>query len=301
VLLDGINQPERPTLDELWASISEVVPVGALEQAVATIESLTPAGEGSKQDWRAVLSARRIVTVSGFLSILTEVIDFDADLESQPILDAMLTIPDLLGQWRSLTVDDIDETIVPAAWSPAVLGAAGRSDAGFDKNSYVFCVLVEFQRHLKRRGIYAPRSTRWTDPRVSLLDGDQWEASKDVVLTALALPSDPAGMLGEHRTALDDAYRRVAAHLDDTGSDLSVDDAGRVHLASLAAVPEPESLVLLRRMVAAMLPRVDLSQIVLEVIGWEPGFVEASDHGPAATPASTASTSASERVSSHRQ
>lgn len=48
-----------------------------------------------------------------------------------------------------------------------------------------------------------------------------------------------------------------------------------MHLAALAAVPEPDSLVLLRRMVAAMLPRVDLSQIVLEVMGWEPGFVEA--------------------------
>lgn len=275
LLLDGINQPERPTLDELWASISDVVPVGALEQAVATVELLAPAGEGSRQDWRAVLSERRIVTVSGFLSILTDVVAFEADLESQPVLDAMLTVPSLLGQRRPLTGVDIDEAIVPAAWRPAVLAGPGHSDGGIDKNSYVFCVLVEFQRHLKRRGIYAPRSTRWTDPRVSLLDGDQWETSKNVVLTALALPSEPTGLLAEHRTALDDAYRRVAAHLDDTGSDLSVDDAGRVHLAALAAVPEPDSLVVLRRTVGGMLPRVDLSQIVLEVMGWEPGFVEA--------------------------
>ncbi|MEJ7799586.1 MAG: Tn3 family transposase [Ilumatobacter sp.] len=187
----------------------------------------------------------------------------------------MLTVPSLLAQRRPVSADDIDVSIVPATWRPAVFGGSSRSDGEIDKNSYVFCVLVKFQRHLKRRGIYAPRSTRWTDPRVSLLDGDQWESTKNVVLTALALPDEPSGLLVEHRTALDDAYRRVAAHLAETGSDLSVDDAGRVHLAALDTIPEPDSLVELRSTVGGMLPRVDLSQIVLEVMGWEPGFVEA--------------------------
>ena len=107
------------------------------------------------------------------------------------------------------------------------------------------------------------------DPRVSLLDGDQWATAKDAVLTALALPETPVGLLDDHRDALDVAYRRVAAHLADTNSDLSVDDHGRVHLAALNAIAEPGSLVTLRTTVGAMLPRVDLSQIVLEVMGWE--------------------------------
>jgi len=99
-----------------------------------------------------------------------------------------------------LTTTAIDEVVVPAAWRPAVFGRSN-SRAGeveIDKNSYVFCVLVEFQRHLKRRGVYAPRSTRWTDPRVALLDGDQWDHTKHVVLTAPALPSEPTHLLVEH-------------------------------------------------------------------------------------------------------
>ena len=275
LLLEGINQADRPTLDELWESIENAVPKGALEQAVATVEDLAPSGAGSKQDWRAVLSARRIVTISGFLPILTKVIDFDADPESRPVLDAMLKIPSLLARRRPLKITDVDSTVVPAAWRPAVFGGPGSGEVEVDKNSYVFCVLVEFQRHLKRRTIYAARSTRWTDSRVALLDGTEWENTKDIVLTALELPDEPINFLADHRVALDDAYRRVAGYLEEIGSDISVDDAGRVHLASLAAIPEPDSLIDLRRTVGGMLPRVDLSQIVLEVMGWEPSFVEA--------------------------
>ncbi len=46
-------------------------------------------------------------------------------------------------------------------------------------------------------------------------------------------------------------------------------------MAALAAVPEPPSLVDLRDRVEALLPRVDLPEVVLEVMGWEPGFIEA--------------------------
>jgi TnpA family transposase len=275
VLFDGINQPERPTLDELCASIGQVVPMDTLERAVATVNELVPTGNASSQDWRTVLADRRIVTVSGFLSILTEVIDFDADVGSTRLLEALSAVPAVLAHRRPLNADDIDEEIVPAAWQPTVFAGNDRNDGEIDRNAYLYCVLVEFQRHLKRRGVYAPASTRWTDPRVSLLDGEQWARAKPEVLTALALPETPTGFLAEHREALDAAYRRVAAHLGDTYSDLTVDDRGRVHLTALNAIPEPDSLAALRITVAAMLPRVDLSQIVLEVMGWEPGFVEA--------------------------
>jgi TnpA family transposase len=43
----------------------------------------------------------------------------------------------------------------------------------------------------------------------------------------------------------------------------------------LVAVPDPPSLVDLRKRVSAMLPRVDLTEVVLEVMSWQPGFVAA--------------------------
>jgi len=42
----------------------------------------------------------------------------------------------------------------------------------------------------------------------------------------------------------------------------------RLHLAPLEAVPEPASLVALRELVARMMPRVDLPEVLLEVDAW---------------------------------
>ncbi len=56
---------------------------------------------------------------------------------------------------------------------------------------------------------------------------------------------------------------------------VTVDDDGKLHVASLKAIPEPPSLIDLRKRVQAMLPCVDLPEVLLEVMGWVPGFVAA--------------------------
>lgn len=270
IVLDNVKRADQPTLDELWHSMEAAVPANVLNTAIATIDEVAPTGAAGKYEWRALLATRRIVTVSGFLAKLTDTVDFEAEPDSQPVLDAMQSIQTLLGLRRPLTFTDIDPSIVPAAWKSIVL-----QDGEIDRNAYVFCVLVEFQRHLKRRSIYAPRSTRWTDPRASLLDGDQWANTRGVVLQALDLPEQPAALLAEHEATLDASYRRVAAHLADTESDLTVDEDGRLHVTALEAVADPDSLVELRGNVANMLPQVDLSELVIETMGWEPEFVTA--------------------------
>jgi hypothetical protein len=53
---------------------------------------------------------------------------------------------------------------------------------------------------------------------------------------------------------------------------VTFDDDGRLHVAALKGVVDPPSLVDLRRRVEAMLPRVDLSELLLEVMAWVPAF-----------------------------
>jgi hypothetical protein len=55
---------------------------------------------------------------------------------------------------------------------------------------------------------------------------------------------------------------------------VSIDAEGRVHVASIKAIEEPDSLVELRTRVAAMMPRVDVSEAILEVLGWCPQFLD---------------------------
>jgi hypothetical protein len=83
-------------------------------------------------------------------------------------------------------------------------------------------------------------------------------------------------MLAGHATAL--GCRLPRGGRLDAGTPSTVDADGRLHVAALSAVPDPASLVDLRRWVEAMLPRIDLPDLVLEVMSWHPQFVEAFTH-----------------------
>ncbi len=148
-------------------------------------------------------------------------------------------------------------------------------DGGVDRSAWVFCVLTAFHRHLKRREIYAEASTRRRDPRAQLLAGERWERAKGPALTDLQLSEDPSALLAEQSAALDAALRDLAAQVSAGTVDATVDGEGRLHLPKLSAIPEPPSLVDLRKRVSAMLPRVDLPEVILEVMGWVPEFTAA--------------------------
>jgi Domain of unknown function (DUF4158)/Tn3 transposase DDE domain len=274
VLLEADGWGENVTLADVWEAIEVVVPRAELAAAVSTITGLVPPPDADDDgDWRAEL-ARRIVTVSGFVKILTEVIEFGCNADGAETLDAMRELPALLGRRRKLAVADIRAGLVTGSWQRLVFGGPPHRAGMVDKNAYVFCVLTEFHRRLRRGDIYAEASSRWRDPRAQLLAGPAWETTKGPVLTALSLPDDPGSLLAGQARLLDAAYREAVGRIA-AGTDMSVDRDGRLHLAALKAIPEPPSLLDLRKWVEAMLPRVDLPEVILEVMSWEPGFTAA--------------------------
>ena len=62
---------------------------------------------------------------------------------------------------------------------------------------------------------------------------------------------------------LDDTYRGVAGRFA-VNDAVSVDADGRLHVERIKAIPEPGSLIDLRKRVGAMLPRVDLPEVLRE-------------------------------------
>jgi hypothetical protein len=168
-------------------------PRGELAAALRTLGELLPAPDSDEDaEWRAELVSR-YVSVRGFLPMLTEVIDFGATVEGAPVLEAMRRLPDLIGRKR-IRAREVDVSLVTGSWRSLVF------DGGPEvahKAAYVLCVLEQFHRHLKRRDIYAPASSRWGDPRARLLSGAAWAEAKVKVLEALGLPENPDALLAE--------------------------------------------------------------------------------------------------------
>ena len=272
VLMDATARGEELGLDGVWELIDAAVPRRELRAAVTAITELVPPDvddDGVKREQLAT----RIATVAGFLKTLTDVIEFDANADAQAVLDEMKRMPALLRA-RKLTSADVNGSLVHGSWKRLVFGAPTNQDGAVDRNAYVFCVLTQFHRYLKRREIHANRSSRWRDPRAQLLAGEAWTNAKDSVLTALSLPETPDGLLAEHTRTLDAAYHAVGARLE-ANTAVSIDREGQLHIERLEAIDDPASLIELRRDVNALLPRVDLPEVILEVMSWEPQFVAA--------------------------
>jgi TnpA family transposase len=262
-------------VSEVWEAIEARFPRAEVRAAVDTVTGMLPPPEALPEpDWRAEL-ARKTATVVGLCRMLTATITFGANAQGAPVLAAMTALGEQLATDARWTAGNprIHPHVVTGPWKHLVFGHPARDDGTVDRGAYIFCVLEQFCRHLKHRDIYADASTRYRNPQARLLDGEEWEAVKDEVLTTLGLPEDPGALLASHVTALDEALRYVGGRLA-ANADVRVDDAGRIHVTSDKAIEEPPSLVDLRNRVAAMLPRVDIGEQILEVMGWVPKFPE---------------------------
>ncbi|GAA0838322.1 Tn3-like element Tn3 family transposase [Streptosporangium amethystogenes subsp. fukuiense] len=270
---------EEPRVSEVWEAIEAVISRAELRAALVLVnENVPPADAVDPDDWRSELVGR-YTTVSGFLKLLPVVIAFGANAEGAPILAAMRRLPEVLA-YRSrlaaplIPAKVIEPAVVNGPWKRLVFGHPAHQGGAVNRHAYTFCVLEQFYRHLKRREIYAEASTKWRNPQAQLLEGEKWQTIRGEVLTTLGLPEDPDALLAEHARTLDFAYTEVGGRLA-TNTEVRIDEVGKIHLTGVKAVEEPPSLVDLRNRTTAMLPRVDLPEVILEVMSWEPSLAQA--------------------------
>ena len=282
VLLEMIEVNEDVGLAVVWDMIERKVTGSELRAAVTVIEELVPAADAELDGQRAEELAGRLATVRPFLPLMMRTITFSATPDGVPVLAAMRQLGELLAAKPSklsaawLDARQVDHDLITGAWKRLVY-PDGRPSETVGRAAYTMCLLEKFHRHLKHRNIFAESSSKWRDPRAHLLAGSAWESAREAGMNALRLPTDAAPMLIEHDTTLDAAYKDVASRLD-SDTPASVDENGKLHATALKAVPDPASLVDLRLRVEAMLPRVDLPELVLEVMSWHPGFTDAFTH-----------------------
>nr|WP_234439654.1 MULTISPECIES: Tn3 family transposase [Streptomyces] len=142
-------------------------------------------------------------------------------------------------------------------------------------------MLDQLHRMLRSKQVFAKTSSKWGDPRAKLLDGEAWEQARPTVPASLGLPGEAGEHLAARAALLDGTYRKVAGRLPDN-TQIAFDD-GRLHFAALEPEPEPASLLDLRAAVNATPPRVDLSEVPLEVFPWtgaDQAFTSVTGAGP---------------------
>ena len=255
-LVDACSIVLDPTVSDqdLRDAILARVGRGRLEEAIGRLrEHVRPVEEGHRERLLGSYG-----TVRRFLPLLLDTLDFQATDAGEPVLEAIRALRDIDTK-HSLSEADVPMGIVTRAWRRLVLSEPGR----VSRRAYTFCALEALRDALHRRDVFVSRSDRWGDPRSVLLPERAWEISREQTRTSLKLPKDPKEFVAILGTELDAAYQRTLDGLRRDHPIFQVAD-GRVDLEKLDALDEPASLKALRARIDAMLPDVELPELLLE-------------------------------------
>jgi TnpA family transposase len=219
-----------------------------------------------------------------FLPALLEHIHFSATTAGKPVVEALTYL-----KWNSHK-RQFDQTVplnvVNKTWHQYVFSESGKKRV--DPRAYTFCVLDQLRTALKRRDIFVHPSWRYADPRSGLLSGSEWESIKPMISLTLGLSIDPKPVLDQLTDELDHTYRIVVARLPYNLALRFEGDPGKEELilSPLEKNEEPKSLIALREAIAARMPQVDLTEILLEISArtkFTEAFTHVSEHSARAT------------------
>ena len=257
---------EAVTAAELVSRVEQVVTREQLAAALDTVFELLPQAPAGEDDgdleWRAEL-AGRYGTVRPFIEQLAAVIPWGSTEAGAQVVAALRALPRLVAA-RKPAAEHVRgfEDLVMGSWRRLVFDSPRLEAPLIDRPAYVFCVLEALHLALRRRDVYAVGADKWGDPRARLIDERLWARERPAVLTALGLDADPREHLRELAELVDDAYTQVAAGLADN-PEVSIRN-GRLHISRLEAAPPPEGFSAVHDAVAALLPRIDYPELLLE-------------------------------------
>ena len=265
LLLNESMQDEtlRPTI---FAKISR----DKLTKSIATVHELARPYDDNFQNEMVEQYGR----VRRFLPKLLNDIEFKAAPAGENTLDAYNYLASLLESRKQL-LDDAPLDIVSNPWKHLVFDKDGR----VNKRGYTLCFLDKLQDSLRRRDVYVENSDRWGDPRAKLLQGHEWQSNRINVCRSLGHPLDPKEAIDGLVRQLDATYKQVAANFDDNKA-VELDLSGKrptLTIASFDRLDEPFSLTTLSQQVEALLPSVDLTELLLEIHA-HTGFADEFTH-----------------------
>ncbi len=198
-----------------------------------------------------------------FLPTLLRTVSFESTQAGQPMLKGLRFLAQIEPQ-RHPNMQQAPLDFVPGAWRRLVLPP---HQTVADRRAYTLCSMERLQDSLRRRDVFVARSERWGDPRIKLLQGEQWEAMRPQVCRALGRHESPEPELQTLAHQLDAAYQRTVTNFPTNAAVRIEQVEGRdtLTLTGLDKLEEPPSLITLREQVQARLPRVDLPEVLLEM------------------------------------
>lgn len=264
IILDDTYKDEN-LRGAIFASIQR----SSIEEAVTIVDEIARPQDGRFH--QELIERYRRVRM--FLPSLLKTVSFQATASGRHVLRALQFLS-RTKKSRVLTVKDVPTGVISSSWKRLVI-----NKGEINVPAYTLCVLEKFQDSLHRRDIFIPESSSWGDTRTKLLTKESWESKRAAFCRSLGHSTDAEITLDKLKSQLDMAYDQASNHFAHNEA-IRIEEKNSkssLVLTPLDEIKEPESLIELRERVASLLPRIDLTEILLE-INAHTGFTEAFTH-----------------------
>ena len=218
----------------------------------------------------------RYSTIRQFAPAFVQTLTFAAQGPDNTVLRALEVIRPLdRAPTRRPVPRDAPMGLVTAMWQPYIRDA----DGSLSRRYYELCTLWHLRSALRAGNVWVAHSRRYANPDSYLISPAEWPRWRPEVIRQTGTPSDGATRLAEREAELERTMADVERLLARKGSHLRV-EKDAIGLSPLEADPRPASAEALAARITERLPRVELSDLLMEVDTWthfSRHFVQAAD------------------------
>jgi len=266
--------------------LDEAVPDSEVRRAVFEAEPKENLEQAYEQSGRSMrpedfnnfdFMEKQYARLRKFLPVALQTLPFTGTLAAKPVLEGIEYLRDLDASKRRKLTPDVPMGFVDDGWvrvmvleTPSVNGR--RKAPSINRRLWELCLAGRIQHALRSSDLHVVGSREHRDWTSYLHTEEAWEARRESWFADWHASTDPDEYLEQAAATLDEKLREVAATLEDNPFASIVD--GELKLSEDDKVEIPKSAKDLRKKVVALLPRVSLADLLIEVDSW----VEIRDH-----------------------
>lgn len=230
-----------------------------LQQVVQETEHLIR----PKHDEAIDLFAKRYNYIRRFAPQFLSTLTFHSNDKEDPLLEAVAILKALNASGKRAVPADAPTAFIAEAWWDYVVEKNDKANRRY----YELAVLWELRLALRSGDVFAEHARRYADPNTYLIPLEAWPEQRQEVLRLTLTPSSAETRLQERESELQTLAEPVESLLTDKDSWLRK-EKGKWILIPFEGEDRPESAQALEDALAQRLPRLDLTDLLIEVEQW---------------------------------
>ncbi len=195
-------------------------------------------------------------------------LEFEASVEAKPLLAAVDVLRELYAKGTRKVPEGTPAEFVPTRWRGYLDHARTTGNTTAYRHYWELCTLLGLRDALRSGDVWVPGSRRYAAPTTFLLPAKRWEGMRAeycALVDASPSADEALEQVGEQLHA---ALGELEPLLASGDGPVRMTEKGEIVVSKLSAMAVPEPVEQLRLQLVDLLPRPQLTELLIEVDRW---------------------------------